>query len=294
MKDLGKNLGRTLAVALLVGAGSVISAVSALPDYLQAAETASAADKRQEHIQEVAGNDPVTVRQHEVVLKDHQGRELYTGKYLELAAKNGAGHDVRRVLARWNDAERTRWAGDEKMLSDDAFTGERPPDVCLMTMGPSSRIEGVSTRRCLASARARSPIRAARIRITPTRAGVWTSGQASPRALRDIVTNRRAFLTAVAAAFRAQYPGREDETFQRTIDAQLESIYPYLDWDKSTVWTMLPEGGIRVYFSAYELAPYAAGDFILALTPEGKSGPLQSALILRHKKPSIRLPDGWF
>lgn len=50
MKHLGKNLGRTLAVALLVGAGSVISAVSALPDYLQAAETASAADKRQEHI----------------------------------------------------------------------------------------------------------------------------------------------------------------------------------------------------------------------------------------------------
>ena len=31
---------------------------------------------------------------------------------------------------------------------------------------------------------------------------------------------------------------------------------------------MLPEGGIRVYFSAYELAPYAAGDFILTLTPE--------------------------
>ena len=29
MKHLGKNLGRTLAVALLVGAGSVISAVSA-------------------------------------------------------------------------------------------------------------------------------------------------------------------------------------------------------------------------------------------------------------------------
>ena len=50
------------------------------------------------------------------------------------------------------------------------------------------------------------------------------------------------------------------------------SIYPYLDWDKSTVWTMLPEGGIRVYFSAYELAPYAAGDFILTLTPEANPG----------------------
>ncbi len=231
MKDLGKNLGRTLAVALLVGAGSVISAVSALPDYLQAAETASAADKRQEHIQEVAGSDPVTVRQHEVVLKDHQGRELYTGKYLELAAKNGAGHDVRWALARWNDAERTRWAGDEKMLSDAVHFNE---ENGLPMYAP------------------------------------YYMGHAI--ALRDIVTSRRDFLTAVATAFRSQYPGREDETFQRTIDAQLESIYPYLDWDKSTVWTMLPGGGIRVYYSAYELAPYAAGDFILTLTPEANPG----------------------
>ena len=32
MKDMGEKLGRTLAIALLVGAGSVISAVSAVPD----------------------------------------------------------------------------------------------------------------------------------------------------------------------------------------------------------------------------------------------------------------------
>ena len=40
----------------------------------------------------------------------------------------------------------------------------------------------------------------------------------------------------------------------------------------STVWIMLPGGGIRVYYSAYELAPYAAGDFILTLMPEGNPG----------------------
>ena len=116
MKDMGEKLGRTLAIALLVGAGSVISAVSAVPDCLQAAEAASAAAERQEHIQEVAGNALVTVRQHNVALRDYQGRELHTGKYLELAAKPGASHALRRSLARWNDAERTRWAGDEKML----------------------------------------------------------------------------------------------------------------------------------------------------------------------------------
>ena len=274
MKHLGKNLGRTLAVALLVGAGSVISAVSALPDYLQAAETASAADKRQECIQEVAGSNPVTVRQHEVVLKDHQGRELYTGKYLELAAKNGAGHDVRRALARWNDAERMRWAGDEKMLSDAVhFTEENGlPMYAPYYMGHAiadwGRVDAEVLSFCT---RTESYTGGAH----PNHAyQSWTLDlrTGEPIALRDIVASRRDFLTAVAAAFRAQYPGREDETFRRTIDAQLESIYPYLDWDKSTVWTMLPEGGIRVYFSAYELAPYAAGDFILTLTPEATPG----------------------
>ena len=274
MKHLGKNLGRTLAVALLVGAGSVISAVSALPDYLQAAETASAADKRQECIQEVAGSNPVTVRQHEVVLKDHQGRELYTGKYLELAAKNGAGHDVRRALARWNDAERMRWAGDEKMLSDAVhFTEENGlPMYAPYYMGHAiadwGRVDAEVLSFCT---RTESYTGGAH----PNHAyQSWTLDlrTGEPIALRDIVTSRRDFLTAVATAFRSQYPGREDETFQRTIDAQLESIYPYLDWDKSTVWTMLPEGGIRVYFSAYELAPYAAGDFILTLTPEANPG----------------------
>ena len=274
MKHLVKNLGRTLAVALLVGAGSVISAVSALPDYLQAAETASAADKRQECIQEVAGSNPVTVRQHEVVLKDHQGRELYTGKYLELAAKNGAGHDVRRALARWNDAERMRWAGDEKMLSDAVhFTEENGlPMYAPYYMGHAiadwGRVDAEVLSFCT---RTESYTGGAH----PNHAyQSWTLDlrTGEPIALRDIVASRRDFLTAVAAAFRAQYPGREDETFRRTIDAQLESIYPYLDWDKSTVWTMLPEGGIRVYFSAYELAPYAAGDFILTLTPEANPG----------------------
>ena len=210
MKHLGKNLGRTLAVALLVGAGSVISAVSALPDYLQAAETASAADKRQEHIQEVAGSDPVTVRQHEVVLKDHQGRELYTGKYLELAAKNGAGHDVRRALARWNDAERTRWAGDEKMLSDAVhFTEENglpmyAPYYMGHVIADWGRVDAEVLSFCT---RTESYTGGAH----PNHAyQSWTLDlrTGEPIALRDIVASRRDFLTAVAAAFRAQYPGR--------------------------------------------------------------------------------------
>lgn len=216
----------------------------------------------------------MTVRQHNVALRDYQGGELYTGKYLELAAKPGASHALRRSLARWNDAERTRWAGDEKMLRNAVhFTEENGiPMYAPYYMGHAIAVWGRVDDAVLSFC---------------TRTESYTGGAhpnhayqswnldlrtGEPIALRDIVTSRRAFLTAVAAAFRAQYPGREDETFRRTIDAQLESIYPYLDWDQSTVWIMLPGGGIRVYYSAYELAPYAAGDFILTLMPEGNPG----------------------
>lgn len=269
-----KDIGRTLTIALLVGAGSVISAVSAVPDCLQAAEAASAADKKQERIQEIAGNDVLTVRQHDVALKDHRGRELYTGKYLELAAKPGATREICSALAKWNEAERARWGHDEKMLRDAVhFADENgiemyAPYYAGHVIADWGRMDDKVMSLC-------------------TRTETYTGGAhpnhyyqswnmdlrtGTPIALRDCVTNRRAFLTAVAKAFREQYPGREDETFQHSIDAQLESIYPFLDWDKSTVWIMLPGGGIRVYYSAYELAPYAAGDFILTLTPEANPG----------------------
>lgn len=181
---------------------------------------------------------------------------------------------MRWALARWNDAERTRWAGDEKMLSDAVHFNEENglPMYAPYYMGHAiadwGRVDAEVLSFCT---RTESYTGGAH----PNHAyQSWTLDlrTGEPIALRDIVTSRRDFLTAVAAAFRSQYPGREDETFQRTIDAQLESIYPYLDWDKSTVWTMLPGGGIRVYYSAYELAPYAAGDFILTLTPEANPG----------------------
>ena len=253
-----KDIGRTLTIALLVGASSVISAVSA------------AADKKQEHIQEIAGNDVLTVRQHDVALKDQRGKALYTGKYLELVARPEAGRNVRRAIARWNDGERARWSDDERMLRDAVhFTEENAipmyaPYYAGHVIADWGRTDDEVLSFCVRTETytgGAHPNHSYQSWNMDLRTG-------EPIALHDVVTSRRAFLTAVAKAFREQYPGREDETFQRSIDAQLESIYPLLDWDSPTVWILLPSGGIRVYYSSYELAPYAAGDFILTLTPE--------------------------
>ena len=123
----------------------------------------------------------------------------------------------------------------------------------LITWAMSSRIGGVSTRRCLASARTESPIlrRASESRLPEL---TLTSGQASLITLRDIVASRRDFLTAVAAVFRAQYP-REDETRPSARSTRSSSPSTRTSTGISPRFgTMLPEGGIRVYFSAYELA----------------------------------------
>lgn len=265
-----KQLGRTLIIALLVGAGSMVSAISALPESLQAAETVSAANKRQERIQEVAETSVLTVRQHHVNSKDRQGKELYTGKYLELSAKPGISHELHRAISAWNDAESVRWSHDEKMLRDAVqFVAENG----ITMYAPYYAGHVIAD-----YGRADDEVMSLCVRDEYYMGGAhphhsywgWNLDLRTGKqlALHDVVTSRRAYLTAAAKAFRAQYPGREDQTFERAIGREMESVTPLLDWDRNIVWIMLPEGGIRVYYSVYELAPYAAGDFILTLTPE--------------------------
>ncbi|WP_295631255.1 MAG: DUF3298 domain-containing protein [Mitsuokella multacida] len=267
-----KNLWRTLTVAFLVGVSSVISAVSALPECLQAAETASAADKKQEHVKEisVAETSEFAVHQHDISVQDRMGRALYQGRYPELVAKDGASHGLRAALQKWNAEERANWQVSDKKLRADVRAMQEAgypilaPYYIYDNVVNWSRIDNRILSFCLrqesytGGAHPNHVYRAWTVDLTTGR----------PLALHDIVTNRRDFLTAVAAAFRAQYTGREIETFTKNIDTQLELAHPYLDWDRDVVWTMLPDGGIRVYYGAYAIAPYSAGDFIVDLTPE--------------------------
>lgn len=83
--------------------------------------------------------------------------------------------------------------------------------------------------------------------------------------LAAIVTNREALLQALAAAFHAQYPGREEELFAFDIREQLERIHPAEKALDTFSWYMDTRGELVFLYPPYALAPYASGDFTLTI-----------------------------
>ncbi|EJU30379.1 RsiV family protein [Selenomonas sp. CM52] len=83
--------------------------------------------------------------------------------------------------------------------------------------------------------------------------------------LAALVTNREALLQALAAAFHAQYPGREEELFAFDIREQLERIHPAEKALDTFSWYMGTRGELVFLYSPYALAPYASGDFTLTI-----------------------------
>ncbi|UZE45690.1 RsiV family protein [Selenomonas sputigena] len=83
--------------------------------------------------------------------------------------------------------------------------------------------------------------------------------------LAALVTNREALLQALAAAFHAQYPGREEELFAFDIREQLERIHPAEKGLDTFSWYMGTRGELVFLYPPYALAPYASGDFTLTI-----------------------------
>lgn len=86
--------------------------------------------------------------------------------------------------------------------------------------------------------------------------------------LAAIVSNRETLLQALAAAFRTQYPNREEELFAYDIDKQLERIHPAGKGLDTFSWYMGTRGELVFLYSPYALAPYASGDFTLTIKRE--------------------------
>ena len=86
--------------------------------------------------------------------------------------------------------------------------------------------------------------------------------------LAALVTNREALLQALAAAFHAQYPGREEELFAFDIREQLERIHPAEKGLDTFSWYMGTRGELVFLYPPYALAPYASGDFTLTIERE--------------------------
>ena len=83
--------------------------------------------------------------------------------------------------------------------------------------------------------------------------------------LAALVTNREALLQALAAAFHAQYPGREEELFAFDIREQLERIHPAEKALDTFSWYMGTRGELVFLYPPYALGPYSSGDFTLTI-----------------------------
>ena len=99
--------------------------------------------------------------------------------------------------------------------------------------------------------------------------------------LAALVTNREALLQALAAAFHAQYPGREEELFAFDIHEQLERIHPAEKGLDTFSWYMGTRGELVFLYPPYALAPYASGDFTLTIEREDAPGLFTDAYPLK-------------
>lgn len=99
--------------------------------------------------------------------------------------------------------------------------------------------------------------------------------------LAALVTNREALLQALAAAFHAQYLGREEELFAFDIHEQLERIHPAEKGLDTFSWYMGTRGELVFLYPPYALAPYASGDFTLTIEREDAPGLFTKAYPLK-------------
>lgn len=99
--------------------------------------------------------------------------------------------------------------------------------------------------------------------------------------LTTLVTSREALLQALAAAFHAQYPGREEELFAFDIREQLERIHPAEKGLDTFLWYMGTRGELVFLYPPYALAPYASGDFTLTIEREDAPGLFTKAYPLK-------------
>ena len=99
--------------------------------------------------------------------------------------------------------------------------------------------------------------------------------------LAALVTSREALLQALAAAFHAQYPGREEELFAFDIREQLERIHPAEKGLDTFSWYMGTRGELVFLYPPYALAPYASGDFTLTIEREDAPGLFTKAYPLK-------------
>lgn len=82
----------------------------------------------------------------------------------------------------------------------------------------------------------------------------------------DVVVSREKLLAAVARAFRKQYD--EAYVYAGNIDTALSQYHVTTKggtWQETVRWVMMPDGGLRIFYAPYMIAPFASGEFIVTI-----------------------------
>lgn len=81
----------------------------------------------------------------------------------------------------------------------------------------------------------------------------------------EVVNGREILLTALAEAFRTQYPGREKDLFAQDIDEALDQVHIDDNWQTSINWMLDANNDLVVFYNPYEIGPYSSGSFELTV-----------------------------
>lgn len=200
---------------------------------------------------------------------DAHGKKLFYGSHPTLRPANGASAQLSRALDTWNKSMAKSFEMSSAPVLDTINEAQRSgqevfgaPYFDMVTISAWGRVDKQMISFFLDGASysgGAHPI---------STAGAVNLDAATGReiALDEIVVGREELLTALIDAFRTQYPGREKETYENSIDAQLEQIHPIGEGLTGFTWYMGDRGELIVHYPAYTLAPYASGSFTITVT----------------------------
>lgn len=199
---------------------------------------------------------------------DESGKKVFYGSYPTLYIEGDAQTPLARALAAWSAemAEKFAKSAVRRESEDDRREG-RDLGLCysdIMRIAQWGRVDDQMISFFLGG----SFYRGGPHPISEAAAVNLDAVTGEKIMLDEIVTSREDLLAALAAAFRAQYPGREDETFAQDIEAQLARIHTPYKGLNGFCWYMDADGSLVVHYINYALAPYASGGFTLTITRE--------------------------
>lgn len=256
-----KMLAGLMAAAFIFAAAPDLQAAAAGNTEISAAEIRAMDGFYKESAQ--AKRFPwLTVEDHRWGVR-RDGRLICWGSYPEIRVEGDARPDLQRVFLHWSLAQKQQHDAYAAKMGryDDAHMkyGCRYEYTVVERWGRvDDKIASFSLRRGYfhdGEHLQYSPIVAENIHAA-------TGEQVS---IDEVVAGRDSLLSALASAFRAQYPDQEQYLPAKDIDKALAELHVRDDWQKSFTWMLDEDNDLVVFYNPGTLAPYAAAMFKLTL-----------------------------